>query len=158
MKLAIDFAARQAILNEYGETDRLLRLWTPPVNPHAARRAELHAIIQSWYVSLPAAETASLDSKQYHLDVKPCQFQRDMGPAAQAKAFRAFQDLDVIRAVKGKSKLVKFDPFEVFSTTQAAITSYLGEAFLDEIAPKQRTGQRTFSVVAKAAPSVSKAA
>lgn len=48
------------------------------------------------------------------------------------------------------------DPFLAFKATQESIQKILGEAFLEQIAPKKRTGPRTMSLVAKAAPEIGK--
>jgi len=136
---------RQAIIDEFGEADRQARLWTPSVNPHLARRAELAAIIESWYASAPPETSETLDGRSYRLEVKPCQYQRKLTPVVFLEAFK-------------RLKKLKLDPFAVFTATQEALRKYLGEPFLDEFAPKERTGRRTFDVVAKAAPQLSKAA
>ena len=109
-------AAEKAVIDEYGEELRLARLWTPPVNPHLARVAELAAIIDGWYGDFPAEKPDTQEGVSYRLEVKPRQFERTI------------------------------------------TAEHLGEAFLDSIAPKQRTGRRTFEVIAKAAPALTKKA
>ena len=129
--------------------------WTPPANPHQARFSELHTEIESWGEGVDAEQPYALETKRYTLDMKPRKNQRDMGPVAQQAAFDAFRKLDTIGP---NHRIVKFNPFEVFSTTIAAVTKHLGVAFLDKIAPQQRTGARTFTVTAKAAAALQKAA
>jgi hypothetical protein len=136
---------RRAVVDELGEVDRQERLWTPSVNPHTARRVELSAIIQGWYANSPADSPDTVEGKQYRLEVKPCQFERVLTPETQAAAFKRF-------------KLLELDPFTVFRATQASIQLHLGEGFLDAHAPKVRTGRRAFTVIAKAAPALQKAA
>lgn len=133
--------SRRAVVDELGEATRLENLWTPSVNPHSARRAELAAIVQGWYANAPAESTDTVDGKLYRLEVKACQFQRTLTPEVQSAAFKRF-------------KLLEIDPFSVFQATQGAIQLHLGEGFLDKHAPKERTGRRAFSVIAKAAPAV----
>jgi len=128
--------------------------WAPPANPHLARYTELKLVIASWGETEPPAEHYSFASKRYTLDMKPRQRERDMGPVAQEAAFRAFEKLEIVV----DHKVAKFNPFEVFSTTQAAIIEHLGQAFLDQIAPQERTGRRDFTVTAKATPALQKAA
>ena len=129
--------------------------WTPPANPPDARYSELKAVIDSWGEGVDAALPYSLESKRYTLDMKPCQQRRDMGPTAQEAAFNAFRDLD---AIGPKNRVVKFNPFEVFSTTIDAITKHLGESFLDSIAPQRRTGRRSCVVTSKINSALQKAA
>ncbi len=137
---------RRAVLNEFGDVQAKMLAWAPPANPHAARYTELHAEILSWGESVDAAQPYSLETKRYTLDMSPRYNERDMGPAAQEAAFRAFEKLKIV--VNGK--VAKFNPFTVFETTIAQIKKHLGETFLDEIAPQQRTGRRTFTVGVKA--------
>ncbi len=148
-------AAEKAVIDEYGEELRLARLWTPPVNPHLARVAELAAIIDGWYGDFPAEKPDTQEGVSYRLEVKPRQFERTITAEGWSKAFYRLRLLKVLDA---KGKLQRFDPFTVFRTTQEVITKHLGEAFLDSIAPKQRTGRRTFEVIAKAAPALTKKA
>lgn len=138
-------ANRRAVVDEFGEVYRQERLWTPSVNPHTARRVELAALISDWYADSPADSPDTIEGKQYRLEVKPCQFERVLTPETQAAAFK-------------RMRLLELDPFTVFGATQAAIQKHLGEGFLDKHAPKVRTGRRAFSVIAKAAPALGKAA
>ncbi len=144
---------RRSILNEFGEVQAKMRAWVPPANPHEARFLELKAVIDSWGESVDAKQPYALETKGFTLAMKPRQLQRDMGPAVQRAAFEAFQKLEV--AVD--HKVVKFDPFTVFSTTIELITKHLGKPFLDQIAPKEPTGRRTFTVTSKAVPALRKA-
>jgi hypothetical protein len=132
-------ASRQAIIDELGEVDRQFKLWTPGVNPHAARRAELHAIVCGWYGDAPPAESYVVEGRRYRLQIKACQFRREVTAAAQETAFEAV-------------KKTGLAPFSIFRATQESIQKLLGEAFLDRIAPKKRTGPRTFELVPLAGP------
>jgi|SRR5215467_7887863 len=133
--------SRQTIVDELGEVERKFRLWAPPVNPHAARLSELRKIVAGWYAEESPEASFVLDGLQYRMQVKPCQFRREVSASAQGQAFDA---------VKKKG----IDPFAIFRATQEAIQKVLGEPYLDSIAPKKRTGPRTFALVAKAAPAV----
>lgn len=131
--------SRAAIIDELGEVERKFRLWSPGVNPHAARLAELRATVLGWYAGQPPGAEFVEEGKAYRLQVKPCQYRRDMTVGAQKTAFTAMDKKGI-------------DPFLVFKSTQENIQKLLGEAFLEEIAPKKRTGPRTMSLVAKAGP------
>lgn len=155
MSRASETAERQAIVDEFGEVKRQADLWKPTVNPHLKRLSELSAIIQGWYEKHPADQADLFLGASYQLEVKPCQFERNLTVSAIRKAFDRFKKLKIFDSA---GKPAKFDPFTVFSVTQAAIKDRLGEPFLDEIAPKQRTGRRTFSVVPRAAAVPVKAA
>lgn len=122
-----------------GEVERKFRLWSPGVNPHAARLAELRATVLAWYAKEAPGNSFVEEGKAYRLLVKPCQYRRNVTAAAQKAAFDAMDE-------KG------LDPFMVFKATQEAIQKLLGEPYLEQIAPKARTGPRTMSLVAKAAP------
>lgn len=135
--------ARQAIIDELGEVERKFRLWTPGVNPHAARLAELRATVNSWYANEPPDSAFTVEGEQYRLQVKPCEFRRDVTAEAQSLAFEA-------------TKKKGLDPFLIFRATQESIQKVLGENFLNAIAPKKRTGPRKHLLVAKAAPEVMK--
>jgi len=150
---ASELADRQAIIDEFGEVDRLMKLWKPQVNPHAKRRTELLAVMESWYVDHPAEEGDLIEGALYQVEVKPRKKHRTMTPAAYKKAFERFRKLV---ALDGKTP-VKFDPFTVFSTTLEAIKKHLGKHFLDEIAPEEQTGTRDFIAVAKAPAAAAKA-
>jgi hypothetical protein len=121
------------------------------VNPYAARLAELNAIVDGWYRKADPEATDVQEGARYRLEVKPCQFQRDLTPAAQAAAF---QRLKRVKIQDGTGKLVPLDLLDLFKLTQAIIVKYLGQAYLDEIAPKERTGKRTYKLLAKAAPQI----
>jgi len=139
-------AARQAIVDEFGEVDRKVKLWTPAVNPHLQRRAELQAVIESWYTDYAAGLSDVQQGKLYQLEVSPKQWQQTLTAATQAKAFSLIK----------RAKLI--DPFTIFTTTLAAIKSQLGQPFLDQNVPKDRSGRRTITVVAKAEPVLTKVA
>jgi|GEM_PF-2675811 len=139
-------AARQAIVDEYGEVDRKVKLWTPTVNPHLQRRAELQAVIESWYEDYAPGLGGIQQGKQYQVEVSPQQWQQSLTAETQAKAF----------ALIKRAKLI--DPFTIFTTTLAALKSHLGQAFLDSHVPRNRTGRRTITVVAKAEPVLAKVA
>ena len=141
---------RQAIIDEYGEVDRLAKLWQPQVNPHLKRKAELQSIIEGWYVDHPADQTALEQGREYQLEVSERHNQRELTEAARQKAFYKFQRL---RTATTAGKISRFPVFSVFSVTLADIKKHLGEACLDQIAPSARTGPRTYKVVAKAAAS-----
>ncbi len=132
---------RSAVIDEYGEKLRLAKLWTPSVNPHLVRLAELGAVIDGWYADFPAEQNDTQEGALYRLEVRPRQFERELSTDARATVFRSLKRHGV-------------NPFTVFLVTQAEIMKHLGEAFLDSVAPKTRTGRRTFSVLAKAAPAV----
>ena len=144
---------RQAIIDELGEVDRQYRLWTPGVNPYAARLAELNAIINSWYEGFDRELSDVREGARYRLEVKPCQYKRVLSPEAEAAAF---ERLKQVKVQDGTGKLVPLDPLSLFTLSQAMIVKYLGEAYLDEIAPKSRSGKRTYKLVAKAAPQLVK--
>jgi hypothetical protein len=144
---------RQAIIDELGEVERQFRLWTPGVNPHAARLAELNAIVDSWYKAFDPELSDVQESPRYRLEIKPCQFKRDLTPEAEAAAFLK---LKRVKVQDGSGKLVPLDLFSLFHLTQAIIVKYLGEAYLDEIAPQKRTGRRTYKLVPKAGPQLVK--
>lgn len=132
-----------AIIDELGEVERKFRLWTPGVNPHAARLAELRATVNAWYANeLPEASFV-VEGEQYRLQVKACEFRRDVTAEAQHQAFEATRKKGI-------------DPFLIFKATQESIQRVLGEGFLNAIAPKKRTGPRKHVIVAKAAPEVMK--
>jgi len=133
--------SRQQIIDELGEVERKFRLWKPAANPHAARLAELRATVTTWFQDKPPDASYVMEGSQYRLEVKPAQFRRDMTSAAQAAAFDAVKKMGVA-------------PFSIFKATQESIAKILGEKWLDSIAPKKRTGPRTFSLVAKSAPSI----
>ena len=137
--------SRQAVVDAFGEADRQAKLWTPPVNPHLAERAKQLAIIDSWHTDSPADQAFVEEGKLYRLEVSPRQFQRPTGPRLFAEAYR-------------RLKRLKIDPFEVLYATLDALKKHLGEPFLDEFAPKARTGRRSYTPVAKAAPMLQKAA
>lgn len=144
--------SRQAIIDRYGEAVRLSRLWRPAVNPHSAEVQALEGIIASWYESespLEAENAQVLEGQLYRLEVKPRQFQRQITTEALRKAYSKLQK---------QFRVTKTDIFSVFTATQESLRKYLGEPYLDSIAPKARTGRRTFSVVAKEAPAQKKAA
>ncbi len=145
---------RRAVLNEFGDVQAKMLAWTPPANPHLVRFSELDAEIDSWGGSVDAEQPYSLETKRYTLEMTPRKRVRDMGPAAQEEAFRALEKIEVVV----NHKVAKFNPFDVFSTTIAAVTKHLGVAFLDKIAPQKRTGARTYTVTAKAVPALQKAA
>ena len=65
-----DECDRQAVANEYGEICRQARLWTPPVaiNPHLARKAELEAVIASWYVNAPGDQPDTIEGSLFRLE------------------------------------------------------------------------------------------
>lgn len=140
---------RRQIIDRFGEADRLARLWVPSVNPHEARRAELLAIIQSWYADADAEFSATEDGEYYRLEVTQRQFSRDLTPQSQKLAFEALRKLTIADA---QGKVQKFNPFQVFSTTQYAIKRYLGEEFLERIAPRKRVGCRKYNAVALEGP------
>ena len=139
-------AARQAIVDEFGEVDRKVKLWTPSVNPYLQRRAELQAVIESWYTDYAAGLGDVQQGKLYQLEVSPKQWQQTITAATQAKAFQLIK----------RAKLI--DPFTIFTTTLASIKTHLGQAFLDSHVPRNRTGRRTITVVAKAEPVLAKVA
>ena len=63
-----------------------------------------------------------------------------------------------MKVLDGTGKNIPLDLVSLFSITQAAIVKYLGEDYLDSIAPRVRAGKRTYKVIAKAAPALQKAA
>lgn len=152
-KTAAKQTDRQAIIDELGEVERQFRLWTPGVNPHAARLTELNAIVDSWYEKFDPELSDIQESARYRLEIKPCQYKRDLSPEAQAAAFAR---LKRVKVQDGSGKLVPLDMLSLFHLTQAQIIKYLGEAYLDEIAPQKRTGRRTYKLVPKAGPQLVK--
>jgi hypothetical protein len=132
--------SRQAVIDAFGEADRQAKLWTPPVNPHLAKVAELQAIIESWYKDSDAEFCGIEDGQRYRLEVSARRNQREMTSSVQRKAYEA------ISALKG------VDAFSVFEATQEAIKEHLGEAWLDRQAPHKRTGKRKYTVVGLSAP------
>src|SRR4249919_3198076 len=104
--------SRQQIIDELGEVDRQFKLWTPGVNPHAARLAELHAIVAGWYKQSPPESSYVVEGKKYRLQVKPCQYRRAMTAAAQEAAFDAVKKTGTA-------------PFTMFKATQDSIAKLL---------------------------------
>lgn len=139
-KTAVKPVPDVSLIDEFGEIERQLALWKPPANPYAQRRKELLSIMEDWYVSHPAADGDVLQGRLYQLEVTPRYFERETTPTFYRKAFNA------IRA----AKIV--DPFTVFTATLGAIEKHLGLPYLDANAPRERTGIRRFSVVAKGCP------
>jgi len=146
--------AKQDAIDRFGEADRLYHLWQAPVNPHATERAAALEALEVLYENHPAEASDVADGRTYLLEVSMQQYERVVTPEAYSKAFYKMR---LIKTLKG-SKIVRFDPFTVFSTTFEAIKKHLGEPFLDSIAPKFRTGRRTYKATAKAAPAVAKEA
>jgi transcriptional regulator GlxA family with amidase domain len=143
-----ELAERQAAIDRYGEARRQYSLWSAPVNPHAAELAEAKAAIEALYVDHPADQRDLAEGLKYQLDVSERHFERELTPDAKQKAFYKFQRLRIIE--KG-DKIVRFPVFSVFSVTLDAIEKHLGEKYLDLIAPKHRTGPRTYKAIAKEA-------
>lgn len=141
-------AERQAAIDRFGEAKRQYSLWSAPVNPHAAELAEAKAAIEALYVNHPADQRDLSEGLKYQLEVSEKHFERDLTEEAKQKAFYKFQRL---RTLEKGDKIVRFKVFSVFSVTLAAIEKHLGEKYLDAIAPKHRTGQRTYNTVAKEA-------
>jgi hypothetical protein len=144
---------RQAIIDELGEVERQFKLWTPGVNPYASRLAELNAIVDGWYLEADPDSTDIQEGARYRLEVKPCQFKRELTAKAQAAAFAR---LKKVKIQDGSGRLVPLDLLSLFKLTQATILKYLGEQFLDEIAPARRTGKRTYRLLPKAGPMLMK--
>jgi len=140
-------SARQAAIDRFGEADRLMKLWRAPVNPHQQERAQALAALETLYESHPAEETDVAQGESYQLEVSARHHQRELTDEAKQNAFYKLQRLRTI--VKGK--IERFNVFSVFSVTLEAIEKHLGEPYLDSIAPKKRTGRRTYKAVAKAA-------
>ena len=144
MSQAID-KARETAIDRFGEADRLYRLWKAPVNPHAAELAAAKAAVMDLYADLPADQAAIDEGGRYQVEVSERHNQRTLTEDGLAKAFYKMQR---IRTVEG-NKIVRFNPFSVFSVTLEAIRKHLGEPFLDAIAPAERTGPRTYRVAAR---------
>lgn len=144
--------SRQAIIDELGEVERQYRLWSPGVNPHKQRYDELNAIVDSWYRGADPESTDVQEGQRYRLEVKPCQFKRELTPQAQAAAFAR---LKRVKVQDGSGQMVPLDLLSLIKLTQVTIVKYLGEDYLDQIAPARRTGKRTYKLLPKAAPAVS---
>jgi len=141
-----EMAERRRLVDLYGETVRLASLWQPQVNPHLAKLEELETAIAGWYTDYPADQGDVVRGARYQLEVKAQQFQRTITPQARSKVFYKMRMVKTVVA----GKIQRIDPFAFFTVTQDAIKKILGEAFLDQIAPRARTGRRVFDVVALA--------
>lgn len=126
---------REQIVDEFGELDRLLRLWEPQVNPHQARHAELEATILGWYETAPATESVVIVGRAYQLEVSARGFKRPFTEPAKLKAFRLLK------------KVKDLDVMQFFSVSLADVKTYLGQAFLDQNVPRVQTGARQLNVV-----------
>ncbi len=130
--------AKQAKIDEYGECDRQLRLWTPTVNPYQAKHDELEAEILGWKADLPANESAVLSGKAYQVEISPRGFQRTFTEIAQGLAFELFKKIEGL-------PLTQF-----LSITLADARRLLGQPWLDSHAPRLQTGPRSVTVVPRA--------
>jgi hypothetical protein len=139
---------RQALIDEFGECDRHLRLWKPITNPFAARHAELEAVIIGWAAESAPDESTVLAGKAYEIEISARGFKREFSAAAQLKAY------NLLKRIKG------IDMMRFFSVTLAEAKALLGDAFLAVNVPKLQTGNRSLRVVprAEAQPARGKAA
>ena len=134
--------SRASLIDEFGENRRKMLLWQPPpapVNPFAARNAELEAEIRSWHVALPTDQGAVLEGNWYRVTLSERGEQSVVSPRTKQQAF------EVIRTA-GK------DPFEYFDVSISTMKAECGAAFVKENVPKQQTGPRKLDVIATASP------
>lgn len=104
------------------------------------------AALEASYIDFPAERGDIAEGAKYQVRVSPRQNQRELTPKSISLAFYKMRLIKTV--VDGVT--VRFDPFTVFTATLDAIKKHLGQAYLDEIAPEQRTGRRTYIAVAKA--------
>lgn len=120
-------------VDEFGELDRQVKAFAPKLKRHS----ELQGVIRSWYQAHPPDLSALADGTLYEVHVSECGEERSLSVAAKIKIF----------AILKKKRFV-----ELVSITLKAVESApeLGEALLNKLATKERTGSRKLVVVAKA--------
>jgi hypothetical protein len=139
---------RQAVIDEFGEVDRQVRLWKPQTNPHRARFDELEAEILSWAAEDAAEKSTLLSGSRYQVEISARGFKREFGRPAQLKAYT------LLKKIKG------LDVMQFFTVTLAEAKFHLGGAFVKQNVPKLQTGPRSVNVVPRleAIPGKGKAA
>jgi hypothetical protein len=65
-----------ALVDEYAGLREKMKAWKPSVNPHAARFAELGALILKCYEEYPAAEPTVAEGFRYRLPITARRFER----------------------------------------------------------------------------------
>jgi hypothetical protein len=139
---------RQAIIDEFGECDRQVRLWKPQTNPHRARFDELEAEILSWAADDAPDKSTLLSGSSYQVEISARGFKSEFGRGAQLKAYT------LLKKIKG------LDLMQFFTVTLAEAKFHLGGAFVKDNVPKLQTGPRAVNVVPRveAKPGKGKAA
>jgi len=129
--VSIDSAERAALVDEFGELDRLTKQFAPT----AARRDDLRKIIVGWAADLPTDQNTTYDGALYQVRVSECQEERNLDVKAKRKIF-------------GILKLWR--SMELFTITLKAVIAApeLGGEVLGELASYERTGPRHLVAVA----------
>ena len=65
-----------ALIDEYAELRERMKAWKPNVNPHAARYAEVSALILAAYETWPASEPIVAEGARYKLPVSARRLER----------------------------------------------------------------------------------
>ena len=129
---ALDIAE---LVDQLGEAERQFKLWTPQVNPHAARKAAILKELQARHTGLAAEKQQIHLGKSYQLEVTPCQIRRPITVAVKQMAWRALREL-------------RIDPLQCFAITLTELRDQLGKEFVAEHVAEERTGPRDYKVTA----------
>lgn len=122
-----------AIVDEFGEIDRLVKAFAPTLRRHE----ELKKQIQSLAADKPAEVDVSLDGRLYQVQI------------SARKLERKIVDVPRVFVMLGKKRFL-----ELCSMTLKALESAITPDRFAEIVVEDRTGSRTITAVAKASPAV----
>lgn len=135
---------KQALIDEFGELLRKIaeaevRI-TREVGVDRERLEAVKDTINAWFKDTPPGDPAVEEGQLYFLESTAREYERELPIKAKRTIFKLL-----------KAKLGS-DPLGLFGITLEAVKTHLGKAVLDELAVKERTGQRRLKVVAKAPP------
>ena len=127
---AVDLA-RQQLVDEFGELDRLIQEFAPL----AKRYKILQDLIRGWYEDLPADQATFADGMFYRVQVAARSVERYFDLKTRLKIF---------------AKLGKARAMELFSITLKAVEENVGKPEFEALVSHSYTGSRKLVVILKA--------